>query len=599
MLSVSEVQKFIDNDIVSEKKKFAGVGQRYYEGEHDIRKYRLFYYNADGKLIEDKVRSNVKISHPFFTELSDQLSAYMLSFDENPMVAKDTAEGLQEHLDNYFDDEFWSEIGDVITGSYTKGFEYLFAYKNADDRLTFMCADSMGVVECREKDTSDHKRYIIYHYVDRIEQGKKVIRKIQVWSETETFYYIQDGLNGKIVQDESEPVNPRPHIVFTDQKTGKKMGCSLGYIPFWRLDYNKKQFSGLKPIKGLIDDYDIMQCGLSNNLKAFTGNMYVLHGEGIPLIVPIDQEKVVRAVQVNSKISKGLYSRLGEDVDLLKRKITAQISRGVATGMSYSQMAQQLAGYTKIGYNNAVRITRTEGHRIQQESTMDACYAARERGADVVKQWDATMDANTRESHQMVDGEIRALDEKFSNGLMYPGDPSGNAAEVINCRCILLQRAKWALDQKELDRLKERASFYGLDKTKSFDEFNKKYIGTVENSKGNKIKMDLQFFAKIPDEKLTEYALNFEHPTGKEKAKAFKEALGYTKESYTDLKTKILDSFDEKELVYKREDKYGKRYEQIMQITGPNGKTANVLTAWIKDNDNAEPRLTSIYVDKR
>lgn len=333
--------------------------------------------------------------------------------------------------------------------------------------------------------------------------------------------------------------------------------------------------------------------------KAFTGNMYVLHGEGIPLIVPIDQEKVARAVQINSKISKGLYSRLGEDVDLLKRKITAQISRGVATGMSYSQMAQQLAGYTKTGYNNAVRITRTEGHRIQQESTMDACYAARERGADVVKQWDATMDANTRESHQMVDGEIRALDEKFSNGLMYPGDPSGSAAEVINCRCVLLQRAKWALDQKELDRLKERASFYGLDKRKSFDEFNKKYIGTVENSKGNKIKMDLQFFAKIPDEKLTEYALNFEHPTGKEKAKAFKEALGYTKESYTDLKTKILDSFDEKELVYKREDKYGKRYEQIMQITGPNGKTANVLTAWIKDNDNAEPRLTSIYVDKR
>ena len=333
--------------------------------------------------------------------------------------------------------------------------------------------------------------------------------------------------------------------------------------------------------------------------KSFTGNMYVLHGEGIPLIVPIDQEKVARAVQINSKISKGLYSRLGEDVDLLKRKITAQISRGVATGMSYSQMAQQLAGYTKTGYNNAVRITRTEGHRIQQESTMDACYAARERGADVVKQWDATMDANTRESHQMVDGEIRALDEKFSNGLMYPGDPSGGAAEVINCRCVLLQRAKWALDQKELDRLKERASFYGLDKTKSFDEFNRKYIGTVENSKGNKIKMDLQFFAKIPDEKLTEYALNFEHPTGKEKAKAFKEALGYTKESYTDLKTKILDSFDEKELVYKREDKYGKRYEQIMQITGPNGKTANVLTAWIKDNDNAEPRLTSIYVDKR
>lgn len=430
-----------------------------------------------------------------------------------------------------------------------------------------------------------------------LDDEERVIRRLQaVYNQSlkditqkanalqEEIYKIQDKYNS--IEDEQE------------RETLKSMERSKVY--------QKQYQDSLKTqVRGILDKMHQKEFKTVNEYlngcynKAFTGNMYVLHGEGIPLIVPIDQEKVARAVQINSKISKGLYSRLGEDVDLLKRKITAQISRGVATGMSYSQMAQQLAGYTKTGYNNAVRITRTEGHRIQQESTMDACYAARERGADVVKQWDATMDANTRESHQMVDGEVRALDEKFSNGLMYPGDPSGSAAEVINCRCVLLQRAKWALDQKELDRLKERASFYGLDKRKSFDEFNKKYIGTVENSKGNKIKMDLQFFAKIPDEKLTEYALNFEHPTGKEKAKAFKEALGYTKESYTDLKTKILDSFDEKELVYKREDKYGKRYEQIMQITGPNGKTANVLTAWIKDNDNAEPRLTSIYVDKR
>lgn len=433
--------------------------------------------------------------------------------------------------------------------------------------------------------------------IEFLDDEERVIRRLQaVYNQSlkditqkanalqEEIYKIQDKYNS--IEDEQE------------RETLKSMERSKVYQKQYQ-DAIKTQ------VRGILDKMHQKEFKTVNEYlnecynKAFTGNMYVLHGEGIPLIVPIDQEKVARAVQINSKISKGLYSRLGEDVDLLKRKITAQISRGVATGMSYSQMAQQLAGYTKIGYNNAVRITRTEGHRIQQESTMDACYAARERGADVVKQWDATMDANTRESHQMVDGEIRALDEKFSNGLMYPGDPSGSAAEVINCRCVLLQRAKWALDQKELDRLKERASFYGLDKRKSFDEFNKKYIGTVENSKGNKIKMDLQFFAKIPDEKLTEYALNFEHPTGKEKAKAFKEALGYTKESYTDLKTKILDSFDEKELVYKREDKYGKRYEQIMQITGPNGKTANVLTAWIKDNDNAEPRLTSIYVDKR
>lgn len=222
--------------------------------------------------------------------------------------------------------------------------------------------------------------------------------------------------------------------------------------------------------------------------EGFLGTMYDLHGQGIPLIFPLDQEAMVRAVQLDSKINKGLYQRLGEDVDLLKRKITAQVSRGIATGMSYEQVAQQLAGYTNIGFNNAVRIARTEGHRIQVQSGMDACYKAKEKGADVVKQWDSTLDSNTRESHQKVDGEIRELDEKFSNGLMFPGDPSGGAAEVVNCRCALLQRARWAMDEQELVTLKERADYYGLDKSDNFKEFRKKYMKAVENTeKSSKI----------------------------------------------------------------------------------------------------------------
>ena len=129
MLSVFEIQKFIDDDISSEKKRLAAVGQKYYEGEHDILSCRLFYYNADGNLVEDKTRTNAKICHPFFTELTDQLSAYLLSFKENPIRAKDTAKELQEHLDIYFDDEFWAEIGDLVAGSYSKGFEYIYGYK--------------------------------------------------------------------------------------------------------------------------------------------------------------------------------------------------------------------------------------------------------------------------------------------------------------------------------------------------------------------------------------------------------------------------------------------------------------------------------------
>lgn len=277
MLTAAEIKRFMDDDAASELKRAAKVGLDYYNAEHDILKYRMFYYNADGKLVEDTTRANYRIPHPFFTELADQLAAYMLSFKDNPIQAKDNAEGLQEHLDNYFDDAFWAEVGELITGAYTKGFEYLYAYKDADGRLTFQCADSMGVVEVRNNDTDDGCAYVIYWFIDRIDKGRKTIKRIQVWSEKEATFYVQAG-NGRIALDDSVPVNPRPHVVYIDEKTGQRMGYPLGYIPFWRLDNNRQRVSGLKPIKRLIDDYDLMQCGLSNNLADFDTPLHVVSG---------------------------------------------------------------------------------------------------------------------------------------------------------------------------------------------------------------------------------------------------------------------------------------------------------------------------------
>lgn len=315
MLSIPEIKRIIDDDASSEKKRIAAVGQAYYEGVHDILKYRMFYYNADGNLVEDNTRANNRICHPFFTILSDQLSSFMLSFEENPIRAKEKVEGLQDHLDLYFDGKFWSEIGEVITGAYNKGFEYIYGYKGKNNRMMFECADSMGVVEVRAKDTDDGCEYIIYWYVDRIAKGKKKIKRIQVWSETETHYFVQDGDSGRITKDTSEKINPRPHVVYTDEKTGEKLGSSLGYIPFWRMDNNKKQFSGLKPIKGLIDDYDLHACSLSNNLKDFDTPIFAVKGfEGDDL----------SELQQNLKTIKTIGIGEGGDVEIRTVEIPYQ-----------------------------------------------------------------------------------------------------------------------------------------------------------------------------------------------------------------------------------------------------------------------------------
>lgn len=53
MLTVEEIKMFIDEDAASVKKHFARVGERYFDGDHDIKNYRMFYFNSDGQLVED------------------------------------------------------------------------------------------------------------------------------------------------------------------------------------------------------------------------------------------------------------------------------------------------------------------------------------------------------------------------------------------------------------------------------------------------------------------------------------------------------------------------------------------------------------------
>ena len=272
ILDGAAIKTLIDNDRTSERKKFARIGQRYYEAEHDIREYRVFFVDADGEIQEDKNRSNIKISHAFFTELAEQLTAFILSNTEEIIQAKEGVEGLQEHLDLYFDEDFWAENAELLTGSYVKGFDYLYAYKNEEDRIAFQYADSLGVVEVKAKEAEDKKEKYLYCYVDRINKDNKKIYKIQVHTAESISSYEKIDDTGDIVYEETVP-----NVVYTDEK-GNRYGKSFGFVPFFRLDYNRKQQSGLKPIKGLIDDYDLMQCGLSNNLQDFTEGIYVVKG---------------------------------------------------------------------------------------------------------------------------------------------------------------------------------------------------------------------------------------------------------------------------------------------------------------------------------
>lgn len=179
--------------------------------------------------------------------------------------------------------------------------------------------------------------------------------------------------------------------------------------------------------------------------NSYVGEFYSLSQQGLPYIAPINQSAATHAILTDSKVVRGYYDRLGVDTDHLKDVISHEITRGIASALSYADIARNINNASRSGLYNAQRIARTEGHRIQNTAARDAANNAVAHGADLVKIWDATLDGKTRESHIAVDGEIRELDEKFSNGLDRPGDPSGSAEEVINCRCHEIHKPRWAV----------------------------------------------------------------------------------------------------------------------------------------------------------
>lgn len=204
------------------------------------------------------------------------------------------------------------------------------------------------------------------------------------------------------------------------------------------------------------DEYQTIEQYLKECYEdGYIGTLYDLQGQGIPLIIPIDQAAAVKAIMTDSKISKGLYTALGVDVAKLKKTISSEITRGIATSRPYAEIARNLSNAAEIPMNRAKLITRTEGHRIQSASNYNACVDAKAKGADVVKQWSAALDARTRASHRELDGQIKEVEEPFESGnktAMFPGD-FGDPAEDCNCRCRVNQRARWALGITETKML--------------------------------------------------------------------------------------------------------------------------------------------------
>ena len=270
------------------------------------------------------------------------------------------------------------------------------------------------------------------------------------------------------------------------------MSDELTQSKIYRIEYQRALKGQISAILDVLNSnqYDSIQEYLKSCYEdGFIGTLYSLNGYGLPLIFPIEQEQVVNALMTDSKISEGMYKKLGHNVSELKKSISQEISRGLSTSMSYFDIARNLQSRSNVTINQSMNIVQTEGHRIQSVAALASGKKAAAKGASLIKTWDRTRDKKTRPSHRKLDGQVRELDEDFEVDGMKADSPGhfGKPSEDCRCRCAVLIKPRWVVDGGFTKRDNETKELLEFKNVKNYDEFKKKYWGLVDKSGGSGI----------------------------------------------------------------------------------------------------------------
>ena len=180
--------------------------------------------------------------------------------------------------------------------------------------------------------------------------------------------------------------------------------------------------------------------------EAYT-NSYLSLQAASKTIVPVATfgalaKETVLASVMNKESTYNLIKTFKKNLPIELTRINDAITTGIASGKGYAKTAREIQGAFDAGFNDALRVVRTEEGRNWTEGHLAGVKEARDLGLDVVDVWSAQNDGRARDSHLALDGI-----EADKDGLWYiDGTPtagpglSGIAEEDINCRCSLITK---------------------------------------------------------------------------------------------------------------------------------------------------------------
>lgn len=145
-----------------------------------------------------------------------------------------------------------------------------------------------------------------------------------------------------------------------------------------------------------------------------------------------------------------VFNRMVRTPDEVYNVVASAVAHGAGAGESIPDIAARVDEVLTVTgnenwQNRAVTVARTECISAINAGRTDSFVAVADAlGGEFEQVWLSTVDARCRPDHVAADLQRVPVGTPFTvcgEDLMYPGDPSGSASCVINCRCSsLLER---------------------------------------------------------------------------------------------------------------------------------------------------------------
>ena len=157
--------------------------------------------------------------------------------------------------------------------------------------------------------------------------------------------------------------------------------------------------------------------------------------------------------------------RLWKDREIVGKKLTEILEKGIVQGTSLQKMSRELRQVTNQSFNNAFRLIRTETSFIDSQVTFEGYEQARQELGLEYYMYDAHLDSRTSAICREMDGKYFKITEK---------EIGVNAPPLhVNCRST----TQLVLEDDMKEPVKELTEF------KDFGKFNRKAYGLADFAK--------------------------------------------------------------------------------------------------------------------